>query len=129
MGSVLWLCRKFKNAAKRQTDTQSQLDMILKLPNPFEESEGNYTISFFKKQWIDQRSFQADHTNEEQERRKQLIDLYEHWSTLEVLKWVNPLSCSWLFGWLADVKSIELVFWIRHFIFFPRKKSIKSSTM
>ncbi|PLW09321.1 hypothetical protein PCASD_24805 [Puccinia coronata f. sp. avenae] len=56
------------------------------LPNPFEESKGNYTISFFKKQWINQCSFRADHTNEEQERIKQLIDLYEHWSTLEVLK-------------------------------------------
>ncbi|PLW21877.1 hypothetical protein PCANC_03358 [Puccinia coronata f. sp. avenae] len=84
--SAFWLIRKFKNATKRQRETQSQLEAILKLPNPFGEPGDNYTISFFKKQWTHQRSFRADHTNEEHERRKQLIELYEHWSTLEVLK-------------------------------------------
>jgi hypothetical protein len=91
--SAFWLIRKFKNATKRQRETQSQLEAILKLPNPFGKPGDNYTILFFKKQWTHQRSFRADHTDEEHKRRKQLIELYEHWSTLEVLKWVNQSSC------------------------------------
>jgi hypothetical protein len=90
--SAFWLIRKFKNTTKRQRETQSQLEAILKLPNPFGEPGDNYTILFFKKQWTHQCSFRADHTNEEHERRKQLIKLYEHRSTLEVLKWVNQSS-------------------------------------
>ncbi|PLW13133.1 hypothetical protein PCASD_18237 [Puccinia coronata f. sp. avenae] len=86
LSSAFWLIRKFKNATKRQRETQSQLEAILKLPNPFGKPGDNYTISFLKKQWTHQRSFRADHTDEEHERRKQLIKLYEHRSTLEVLK-------------------------------------------
>jgi hypothetical protein len=96
VASASRLCRKFKNAVKRQKENQSQLAKLLAMPNPFEEPAGNYTVTFFQKQWTDQRGFRSDHTDEEQEQRDKLIQLYEHRSTLDVMRWVNCPICGWL---------------------------------
>jgi hypothetical protein len=56
------------------------------MPNPFAEPGFNYTMLFFQKEWNDQRSFRSDHKDKEQERRNDLIKLYEHWLAVDSLR-------------------------------------------
>ncbi|WAQ89501.1 hypothetical protein PtA15_11A190 [Puccinia triticina] len=81
-----WLCKKFKLAANRRKEVQKELQNILSLDNPFKQPGQKYTISYFKEQWRHQKTFRADHTDEEQERRDKLIKIYKHQANIELLR-------------------------------------------
>ncbi|WAR59555.1 hypothetical protein PtB15_11B195 [Puccinia triticina] len=83
---IKWLCKKFKLAANRRKEVQKELQNILSLDNPFKQPGQKYTISYFKEQWRHQKTFRADHTDEEQERRDKLIKIYEHQANIELLR-------------------------------------------
>ncbi|KAA1098504.1 hypothetical protein PGT21_035992 [Puccinia graminis f. sp. tritici] len=81
-----WLSKKFKLATKRRRETHEQLENLLSKQNPFKQPGCKYKVAFFQKQWNHQRTFRADHTDEEQERRDKLIKIYEHQGTLASLR-------------------------------------------
>ncbi|WAQ81212.1 hypothetical protein PtA15_1A552 [Puccinia triticina] len=62
---------KFKLASIRRREIRKELEKILLLDNPFKAGR-KYTVSYFRKQWNHQRTFRADHTDEEQERREKV---------------------------------------------------------
>ncbi|WAQ92332.1 hypothetical protein PtA15_16A238 [Puccinia triticina] len=76
---------KFKLASIRRREIRKELEKILLLDNPFKAGR-KYTVSYFRKQWNHQRTFRADHTDEEQERREKLVKIYEHRANLELLR-------------------------------------------
>ncbi|OAV86597.1 hypothetical protein PTTG_29818 [Puccinia triticina 1-1 BBBD Race 1] len=80
---------KFKLASIRRREIRKELEKILLLDNPFKAGR-KYTVSYFRKQWKHQRTFRADHTDEEQERRDKLVKIYEHRANLELLRQVFP---------------------------------------
>jgi hypothetical protein len=47
------------------------------------------------RQWKKQREFQKDHTQEEDDRRQQLVRLYKDEAMLEHLRYVNIYLCSY----------------------------------
>ncbi|POW22392.1 hypothetical protein PSHT_01355, partial [Puccinia striiformis] len=81
-----WLSKKFKLATRRHRETRAQLDFLLSKQNPFKPPGRNYQVSYFEKKWNHQRTFRADHTDEEQERRNKLIKIYEHQATIDKLR-------------------------------------------
>ncbi|KAI7944687.1 hypothetical protein MJO28_010382 [Puccinia striiformis f. sp. tritici] len=81
-----WLSKKFKMATRRHRETRAQLDFLLSKQNPFKPPGRNYQVSYFEKKWNHQRTFRADHTDEEQERRNKLIKIYEHQATIDKLR-------------------------------------------
>ncbi|KAH9446331.1 hypothetical protein Pst134EA_030252 [Puccinia striiformis f. sp. tritici] len=81
-----WLSKKFKIATRRHWETHAQLDWLLSKQNPFKPPGRNYQVSYFQKQWNHQRTFRADHTDKEQDRRNKLIKIYEHRATIDKLR-------------------------------------------
>ncbi|KAA1067628.1 hypothetical protein PGT21_011815 [Puccinia graminis f. sp. tritici] len=81
-----WLRKKFSQAVGRRQENQTTLAQLLAKANPHNQGGGNFTISFFKSQWASQRSFQQDHTVEEETRRAQLISFYKREATVELLR-------------------------------------------
>ncbi|KNF05710.1 hypothetical protein PSTG_01113 [Puccinia striiformis f. sp. tritici PST-78] len=73
-------------ATRRHRETRAQLDFLLSKQNPFKPPGRNYQVSYFEKKWNHQRTFRADHTDEEQERRNKLIKIYEHQATIDKLR-------------------------------------------
>ncbi|WAQ82829.1 hypothetical protein PtA15_3A193 [Puccinia triticina] len=84
--SVYWLCRKFGNAVKRRRETRSLLAALLGLPNPHKRNGRKYTEGYFLKQWRKQREFQTAHTQEEDDRTQELVQLYKDEAALEHLR-------------------------------------------
>ncbi|WAR63976.1 hypothetical protein PtB15_16B135 [Puccinia triticina] len=84
--SVYWLRRKFGNAVKRRRETRSLLAALLGLPNPHKRNGRKYTEGYFLKQWRKQREFQTAHTQEEDDRRQELVQLYKDEAALEHLR-------------------------------------------
>ncbi|KAA1132381.1 hypothetical protein PGTUg99_004211 [Puccinia graminis f. sp. tritici] len=83
---ALWLKRKFNNAVKRRQETRTILGGLLDQTNRHEHNGGVFTTNFFKRQWKDQRQFQADHTEEENDRKLRLVKLYKDEEVLDLLR-------------------------------------------
>ncbi|PLW44784.1 hypothetical protein PCASD_07140 [Puccinia coronata f. sp. avenae] len=92
---IHWLRRKFNNAIKRRSKTRSLLAGLLGMQNPHKSSGERYTQGFFKRQWQKQRSFQSQHTQEEDDWHQKLVNLYKEEAVLEYLR--NRLSGPELF--------------------------------
>ncbi|PLW28303.1 hypothetical protein PCANC_26540 [Puccinia coronata f. sp. avenae] len=102
---IYWLRRKFNNAIKRRHETRSLLAGLLLTPNPHKSNGSHYTCGFFKRQWKKQREFQSAHTQEEDERRKKLVNLYKEEAVLDHLR--NRLKGPELFlGTESEVKEL-----------------------
>ncbi|WAQ87011.1 hypothetical protein PtA15_7A740 [Puccinia triticina] len=83
---AFWLRRKFALAVRRRRETRRTLNLVLSKRNPHDQEGRNYTVQFFREQWAAQRSFQGDHTEEEQTRRAKLVSLYKREETLELMR-------------------------------------------
>ncbi|KAA1103498.1 hypothetical protein PGT21_019702 [Puccinia graminis f. sp. tritici] len=83
---ALWLKRKFTNAVNRRRDTRTILAGLLNLPNRHEHNRSSFTTKYFMRQWNNQREFQANHTEEENDRKARLVKLYKEEAVLELLR-------------------------------------------
>ncbi|KAI7939540.1 hypothetical protein MJO29_014276 [Puccinia striiformis f. sp. tritici] len=80
-----WLRKKFTKALKRRGQTQAILSNLLSQRNPH-RSGRNYSVRFFNKQWSKQRTFHADDTQNEHDRRQRLVEFYVREATLEHMR-------------------------------------------
>ncbi|KAH9460739.1 hypothetical protein Pst134EB_008897 [Puccinia striiformis f. sp. tritici] len=76
-----WLRKKFTKALNRRQETQAVLSGLLTQSNPHRNGR-NYSVRFFKKQWNNQRTFHADNTQNENDRRQRLVEFYVREATL-----------------------------------------------
>ncbi|KAA1134240.1 hypothetical protein PGTUg99_033611 [Puccinia graminis f. sp. tritici] len=81
-----WLKRKFVAAARRRVETKAALREVLDKPNPFSTTGRNFTKRFFKAQWEEQRKFKETHTEEQEENRDKLVEVYKQEAALEALR-------------------------------------------
>lgn len=111
-----WLRRKFNKAVQRRRETRSVLATLLGKRNPHSPSGRNYTQNFFMRQWDAQRAFQADHTEVEERRMKQMAAMYERENVIELIRLAHaPFLLSLqanLFGLFVDVGcAVQGFFW------------------
>ncbi|EFP78023.1 uncharacterized protein PGTG_03979 [Puccinia graminis f. sp. tritici CRL 75-36-700-3] len=66
-------------------------------PNPFSTTGQNFTKRFFKAQWEEQRKFKETHTDEREENRDKLVEVYEQEAALEALRtWLRNTPSTYL---------------------------------
>ncbi|OAV95166.1 hypothetical protein PTTG_26775 [Puccinia triticina 1-1 BBBD Race 1] len=81
-----WLKKKFQAAICRRVETKKVLLGILETKNPFSRSGNTYTKKFLKAQWEEQRKFKESHTEEKEEHRAKLTEVYKQEAALEALR-------------------------------------------
>ncbi|OAV95623.1 hypothetical protein PTTG_03934 [Puccinia triticina 1-1 BBBD Race 1] len=85
---LIWLKNKFLAAVRRRAEVKALLSELLNRPNPFSTTGNNYTKRFFKSQWEEQRRFKEAHTEEQEEHRAKLLEVYKQEAALDALRQV-----------------------------------------
>ena len=84
--AALWLKKKFTAAVRRRVEIKEVLSELLEKQNPFSPSGMNYTKRFFKTQWEEQRRFKETYTEEKDDHRSKLLEVYKQEAALEALR-------------------------------------------
>jgi hypothetical protein len=77
--------KKFENALIRRDEEKKIILELSVIPNPHVSYPANYTINFFRSQWMDQVwiALEQEETEEELEGNKNLAEFFENEEVLE----------------------------------------------